>query len=249
MHLGGIKYIEELPSGSGPGGLGRPRVCRVGYESRGADFCAKNIDFPVSCLFVTEQLVLSHGDVENCPFSYTRERSFVEKQLKGVEARDAWHAFNCFTMKHHFSRSGGLGGRPAGASFSFAPAVVIQTLAPADSLPRPRARREISLDYDGAAGGARTVPATFPVKCCGRHVQTRVVTFRKWIFTFFPFPKMRTCFSYAFTLVLHGAAGRPLFLSPRVSLLPIQFQYPLFPSRQEKSGKRVGVRKILSYAP
>ena len=176
-------------------------------------------------------------------------RPFVENLLKGVEPRDACHAFNAFATKRHFSRSGGLAGRPAGASFSFAPAVVIQTLAPADSLPRPRARREISLDYDGAAGGATAVPATFPVKSCGRRVQTRVVTFRKWKFAFFRFPKMRTCFSYAFTLELHGAAGRPLFLSPRVSLLPIQFQFPLFPSRREKSGKRVGVRKILSYAP
>ena len=93
------------------------------------------------------------------------------------------------------------------------------------------------------------MPATFPVKSCGRLVQTRVVSYRNGNFTFFLFPKTRTCFSYAFTLELHGAAGRPLFLSPRVSLLPIQFQFSLFPSRREKSGKRVGVRKILSYAP
>ena len=123
VHVGGGKYIRRVGAQQGRRGHRCPQVCRYGYDSRGANFCVKIIDFPVSRLFVIERIKASHEGPRKVSLFYTHERTFVAKPLKGAEARDACHAFNSFAMKHHFSRSGGLGGRVAGTSFSLTPEV------------------------------------------------------------------------------------------------------------------------------
>ena len=88
-----INIIRREGAQEGRRGHRRPRVCRYGYDSRGANFCVKIIDFPVSRLFVTEPLKASHEGPRTVPLFYTHERTFVAKQLKGVDARDVCDAF------------------------------------------------------------------------------------------------------------------------------------------------------------
>ena len=109
MHVGGIKYLRRIGWKHARRGARRPQVCRYDYDSRGASFCVKNTDFPVSRLFVTEPLKASHEGPRKVSLFYTHERSFVANALKGVEARDACHAFNVFSMKRGFSFAGSFG--------------------------------------------------------------------------------------------------------------------------------------------
>ena len=87
----------------------RPRVCRYGYDSRGAKFCVKIIDFPVSRLFVTELIKASHEGPRKVSLFYTHERTFLAKQLKGVDARDVCDAFTSFLRTQDFPPSGPSG--------------------------------------------------------------------------------------------------------------------------------------------
>ena len=109
VHVGGDKYIRREGAQQGRRGHRRPRVCRYGYDSRGANFFVKIIAFLVSRLFVTEPLKASHEGPRKVPLLYTRERSFVAKQLKGVDARDVCDAFTSFLRTHDFPPSGPSG--------------------------------------------------------------------------------------------------------------------------------------------
>ena len=94
---------------NGRRGHRRPRVSRYGYDSRGASFFVKLIDFQVSRLFVTEPLKASHEGPRKVALLYTHERTFVAKTLKGEDARDVCDAFTSFLRRHGFPPSGPSG--------------------------------------------------------------------------------------------------------------------------------------------
>ena len=109
MHVEGDKYVRREGAQQGRRGHRRPRVCRYGYDSRGANFCVKNTDFPVSRLFVTEPLKASHEGPRTVSLFYIHERTFVAKQLKGEDARDVCDAFTSFLRTHDFLPTGPSG--------------------------------------------------------------------------------------------------------------------------------------------